>query len=597
MLITFNDVSLQYTDKLVLDKVNFTINDNVKVGIIGLNGAGKSSILKLIVGELEPSSGIIYRKNDLKIGYLSQNIDYIKGNTIFQEIKRLSKSENDYELSSMLNRLGLSNHELLVDNLSGGEKKRLHLASVLVSNSDMLILDEPTNHLDIAMICWLEKYLIKYSKGLILVTHDRYFLERITKEIMEIENGKVYYYVGNYQQFLELKAERLEYLKANERKLSAILKKEAKWMLMNPQARSTKSTERIARFYESENALKEVQSYISNTEKEMEFTSKTTRIGKKTIIIDNITLEADNRILFKNFSYIVNRFDRLGIIGKNGSGKTSLLNAIVGLKQPQNGTIIIGETINIGYFKQLDQIKDESIKVIDYLKQYGEYIETPNGKLSASQLLESYFFDKTMQQLSISRLSGGEKRRLNLLRVLISNPNVLLLDEPTNDLDIYTIQILEDFLENFMGAVIIISHDRYFLDKVSNHLMVFSNQEIKEYMGSISDFIETSGDLLLGNVKKQEKIQTSDKAQIPRFTSSEKKEYDHIEEEIEKLENKINEIKKSIDNTGSDYELLMKLNNELEDTKNQLEQKIERWEYLENINQKIKIYKEKKYYE
>lgn len=597
MLITFNDVSLQYTDKLVLDKVNFTINDNVKVGIIGLNGAGKSSILKLIVGELEPSSGIIYRKNDLKIGYLSQNIDYIKGNTIFQEIKRLSKSENDYELSSMLNRLGLSNHELLVDNLSGGEKKRLHLASVLVSNSDMLILDEPTNHLDIAMICWLEKYLIKYSKGLILVTHDRYFLERITKEIMEIENGKVYYYVGNYQQFLELKAERLEYLKANERKLSAILKKEAKWMLMNPQARSTKSTERISRFYENEKNLKEVQLYISNTEKEMEFTSKTTRIGKKTIIIDNLTLEADNRILFKNFSYIVNRFDRLGIIGKNGSGKTSLLNAIVGLKQTQNGNIMIGETINIGYFKQLDQIKDESIKVIDYLKQYGEYIETPNGKLSASQLLESYFFDKTMQQLSISRLSGGEKRRLNLLRVLISNPNVLLLDEPTNDLDIYTIQILEDFLESFMGAVIVISHDRYFLDKVSNHLMVFNDQEIKEYMGSISEFIETSGELLLGIVKKQEKVKANDKTQIPRFTSSEKKEYDHIEEEIEKMENKINEIKKSIDNTGSDYELLMKLNNELEDTKNQLEQKIERWEYLENINQKIKIYKEKKYYE
>lgn len=597
MLITFNDVSLQYTDKLVLNKVNFTINDNSKVGIIGLNGSGKSTILKLMVGTLEPSSGIIYRKSNLRIGYLSQDIEYIKGKTIFEEIKRLSKSENDYELLSMLNRLGLTNHNMLVDNMSGGEKKRLHLASVLVSNTDMLILDEPTNHLDIAMICWLEKFLIKYNKGLVLVTHDRFFLERVTKEIMEIENGKVCYYLANYSHFIELKSERLEYLKANERKLSSILKKEAKWMKMNPQARSTKSRERIERFYESESTLKEVQTYISNTQREMELESKTTRIGRKTIIIEDLSLAVNNQILFTNFSYIVNRFDRLGIIGKNGCGKTSFLNSIVGQIEPQNGKITIGETINIGYFKQINHIEDESMKVIDYLRQYGEYIDTLNGKISTSELLESYFFTPTMQQLPISRLSGGEKRRLGLLKVLITNPNVLLLDEPTNDFDIYTIQVLEDYLESFKGAVIVISHDRYFLDKVCNHLMVFNNKSISEYMFSISDFLTKHEDILMNVNVKQSKENQSSSIEIPRFTSREKKEYDHIEEEIEIIENQIKEIKYDIDHSGTDYELLMSLNEQLEAKQNELEEKIKRWEYLEDINQKIIKYRKEKYNE
>ncbi len=597
MLITFNNVSLQYTDKLVLNEVNFTINDNAKVGIIGINGAGKSTILKLIVGELVPSSGVIYRKNNLKIGYLSQSIEYINNHTIFQEIKRISQSENDYELVSILNRLGLSDHDRLVNNLSGGEKKRLHLASVLVSNSDMLILDEPTNHLDIAMICWLEKYLIKYNKGLVLVTHDRYFLERVTKEIMEIENGKVYYYAGNYPKFLELKAERLEYLKANERKLAAILKKESKWMALNPQARSTKSKERMERFYENEHTLKEVQTYLANTEREMTLNSKTTRIGRKTIIIEKLDLMVDNKILFKNFSYIVNRFDRLGIIGKNGTGKTSLLNAIKGLIQPQNGKIIIGETINIGYFKQSNQIKNESMKVIDYLRQYGEYIDTATGKLSASQLLENYFFTPTMQQLPIDRLSGGEKRRLSLLSVLITNPNVLLLDEPTNDLDIYTIQILEDYLETFQGAVIVISHDRAFLDKVSNHLMVLNEASLNEFMGTISEYLEKNETTLMGITQKSNKNINTNKTEIPRFTSSEKKEYDHIEDDIEKIEQMISKTKESINNSGSDYELLIELNQELEKEQQMLDEKIQRWEYLEDINQKIIMYRKEKYHE
>lgn len=594
MLITFNNVSLQYTDKRILDDVSFTINDNVKIGIIGMNGAGKSSILKLIVGELEPSSGVIYRKNGLNMGYLSQEITLYDDKTIFEETKRLSKNENDYEIQSILNKLGLMDHDKSIATLSGGEKKRLQLASVLISKTDMLILDEPTNHLDIAMIAWLEKYLIKYNKAIILVTHDRYFLDRITNQIMEIENGKVYLYDAHYTTFLNLKAERLEYLKANERKLSSILKKEAKWMAMNPQARSTKSRERIERFYNNEDALKDIRSSINESSKEMEFSSKKARIGKKTIIIDNIDLKIDDKLLVKNFSYIVNKYDRLGIVGNNGCGKTTLFNSIVSPKEGQIDKIIVGETINIGYFKQSDKIMDSNIKVIDYLKEYGEYVDTKQGKISASQLLENYFFTPTMQQMPVSRLSGGEKRRLSLLKVLITNPNVLLLDEPTNDLDIYTIEILEDYLDDFAGAVLVISHDRYFLDKVCNHLLIFDHQMIKEYMFTITEYLETNNFELF---KQEEKVKQVVKKDIPRFTSQEKKEYDHIEETIASLENKITDIDNQLKLVDTDYELIIKLNNQKEELEQQLQEKMDRWEYLEEINQKILLYKEHKNYE
>lgn len=595
MLVTFNNVSLQYVDKNILKNVSFTINDNAKIGIVGMNGAGKSTILKLIVGELTPTSGVIYKKNDLNISYLSQDTFLNKDKTIFEEAKRLSKCENDFEIESILNRLGLVDHNKLILHLSGGERKRLCLASVLVSKSDMLILDEPTNHLDIAMICWLEKYLIKYNKGLLLVTHDRYFLERVTKQILEIENGSVYLYDANYSGFLTLKAERLEYLKANERKLSSILKKEAKWMALNPQARSTKSRERIERFSDYEESLKEISSAIKESSREMEFSSIKNRIGKKTIILDNIDLTIGDTTLVKNFSYIVSRYDRLGIVGNNGCGKTSLFNAIMRAKEAQNQKITIGETICIGYFKQIDEIMDSNIKVIDYLKEYGEYINVDGGKLSASQLLENYFFTPTMQQLPVSRLSGGEKRRLSLLKVLITNPNVLFLDEPTNDLDIYTIEILEDYIESFKGAVIVVSHDRYFLDKVCQHLLIFDDKQIKEYMFSISEYLQDNSFDFNKSKKLDDKKDIKVKVDIPKFTSQEKKEYDHIEEDIEILENKIDDINEQINNTGSNYQLLIDLTNEKEELNKKLEEKMARWEYLEDLNQKIIKYKEDKY--
>ena len=594
MLVTFNNVSLQYIDKHILKDVSFTINDNDKIGVIGINGAGKSSILKLIVGDVELTSGVIYKKNDLKIGYLPQDVHLNKDATILSEARRLSNNENDYELESILNKLGLFEHNKIISTLSGGERKRLQLASVLVSKSDLLILDEPTNHLDIAMICWLEKYLMKYNKALILVTHDRYFLERVTKQILEIENGNVFLYDANYTKFLELKAERLEYLKASERKLSAILKKEAKWMAMNPQARSTKSRERMERFYDSEDHLRDIKSSISESQREMEFGSIKSRIGKKTIILKDLDICVEDKLLIKNINYIVNRFDRLGIVGNNGCGKTSLFNSILASKEAQNGKITIGETIRIGYFKQIDEIMDSNVKVIDYLKEYGEYIETASGKLSASQLLENYFFTPAMQQMPVCKLSGGEKRRLNLLKVLITNPNVLFLDEPTNDLDIYTIEVLEDFIESFKGAVLVVSHDRYFLDKICEHLLVLHNQSLNEYMFSISEYLEESDNLLL-NTKPKIKETIKVKKDIPRFTSQEKKEYDTIEIVIEKLEEEISEIENQINNSGSDYELLIRLTSEKEEKEKLLQEKIDRWEYLENINQKIIEYKENKY--
>ena len=411
---------------------------------------------------------------------------------------------------------------------------------------------------------------------------------------MEIENGKVYLYDANYSGFLTLKTERMEYLKANERKLSSILKKEAKWMAMNPQARSTKSRERIERFYNNEDALKNIKTSIKASTKEMEFSSKKSRMGKKTIILDNIDLTMDGKTLVKNFSYIVNKYDRLGIVGNNGCGKTTLFNSIISPKEPQIDKIVIGETINIGYFKQTDKIMDSNIKVIDYLKEYGEYIDTKTGKISASQLLENYFFTPTMQQMPVSRLSGGEKRRLSLLKVLITNPNVLFLDEPTNDLDIYTIEILEDYLEDFSGAVLVVSHDRYFLDKVCDHLLIFDNKEINEYMFSITEYLESNNFEL---TKQEEKVKQVVKKDIPRFTSQEKKEYDHIEETISNLENDISEIEQQLQTIDTDYELIIKLNNQKQDLEKKLEEKINRWEYLEEINQKIILYKENKNYE
>lgn len=588
MLINAFNITIKYLDKVLFKDASFVINDTDKIGLLGINGAGKSSLIKAIIGEVELDSGIISKRKDLKIGYLPQESKFNPLDTIIEAFNKCVKVE-EFVAKSMLSKMGLNDYGRIIDTLSGGEKKRLGLAVALCEDVDLLILDEPTNHLDIWMINWLEKFLIKYNRGLLLVTHDRYFLERVTSKTMEIENSDIYFYDANYSKFLELKAERLLERAAYERKLSALFKKEAAWAAMNPQARTTKSTERLARFKKLEEEVHQVHNEL-NANKDLELSSVKTRMGKTTIEIENISKSIKGETLFKNFSYNVKRFDRVGIVGENGAGKTTLFKSILCLIPVDFGEIVIGKTINIGYFAQEMPDFNKNIKMIDYLKSFGEYVETVNGKLSASQMLENYLFPPSIQQMQISRLSGGEKRRLQLLTVLMKNPNVLFLDEPTNDLDVYTLEILENYLENFMGAVIVVSHDRYFLDKVANHLLVLENSEIKEYNGIVSDYILQNPKISVEKEKVKKEV-----INIPRFTSQEKKEFDNIENVIEDIENKIKCLKEEQTIYSTDYVKLMEIEKEIDELETLLLEKMERWEYLNNINEQIIEYRNNKY--
>lgn len=591
MLITLNRVSFRYMDKEILKDVSFSIHESDKIGIVGINGTGKTTLLKTIIGEVDIENGQIFKKNGLKIAYLSQEPIFDNQRTVLEEAIEKSNVENDYEIKSMLSRLGLDNFSTVIGTLSGGEKRRLALAITLVKNCDLLILDEPTNHLDIWMINWLEKFLIKWSKALLLVTHDRYFLERITNKTLDLELGNTYVYDANYSRYLELKTERMEYQLATSRKLQAILKKEAVWASLNPQARSTKSKERMERFYELEHKVKETTQNINDLNQTFSFNSLDTRLGKTTIEINNLSKIMNGKILFQQFSYNVKRFDRLGFVGKNGSGKTTLFKTILGEIEKDTGNIVIGQTIKIGYFKQENDILNSNIRIIDYVKQFGEVVDTIDGPLYVSQLLENFLFDRNKQYMSVSSLSGGEKRRLQLLTVLIQNPNILLLDEPTNDLDIYTLELLEDYLEKFKGAVLVISHDRYFLDKVTTHSMIFDDSRLIEYTGLISNYI-TEALAKKTNKKVEEK---KEHMEIPRFTSKEKKEFDTIEEKIMQKEEKIASLKQETYGCGSDYQRLFRLQQEIEENEKELEILYERYEYLNQINDAIEKYKKEKF--
>lgn len=591
MLITLNRVSFRYMDKEILKDVSFSIHESDKIGIVGINGTGKTTLLKTIIGEVDIENGQIFKKNGLKIAYLSQEPIFDNQRTVLEEAIEKSNVENDYEIKSMLSRLGLDNFSTVIGTLSGGEKRRLALAITLVKNCDLLILDEPTNHLDIWMINWLEKFLIKWSKALLLVTHDRYFLERITNKTLDLELGNTYVYDANYSRYLELKTERMEYQLATSRKLQAILKKEDVWASLNPQARSTKSKERMERFYELEHKVKETTQNINDLNQTFSFNSLDTRLGKTTIEINNLSKIMNGKILFQQFSYNVKRFDRLGFVGKNGSGKTTLFKTILGELEKDTGNIVIGQTVKIGYFKQENDILNSNIRIIDYVKQFGEVVDTIDGPLYVSQLLENFLFDRNKQYMSVSSLSGGEKRRLQLLTVLIQNPNILLLDEPTNDLDIYTLELLEDYLEKFKGAVLVISHDRYFLDKVTTHSMIFDDSRLIEYTGLISNYI-TEALAKKTNKKVEEK---KEHIEIPRFTSKEKKEFDTIEEKIMQKEEKIASLKQETYGCGSDYQRLFRLQQEIEENEKELEILYERYEYLNQINDAIEKYKKEKF--
>lgn len=578
MVITFDNVSFKYITKKLLDEVSFSITDSDKVGVVGYNGIGKSTMLKLIVEEIKPISGRIIKSGGMKINYLSQDNNFKDGTTIISNIMSLATKEHpieDYEAKSILSKLGLCEYDALVNNLSGGQKKRLALAQVLLSYSDFLILDEPTNHLDNDMIIWLEKYLIKWKKGLLMVTHDRYFLERVCSKMIELDDGKVYLYDANYTKFLELKEERLDNLNKYKAKLKSILKTEKEWMQRGVEARRTKSKARIERF----NELSKIK---FESKEDMKFESISTRLGKELIEIKDGSKAFGDKVLFTNFNFRLQRSDIIGVVGDNGAGKTTLFKILMQEEKLTSGEITFGKTLNIGYFSQMSDINDFNVRVIDYIKDEQNIIETLDGVIDAKTLLERFLFDGEKQYSKISTLSGGERRRLQLVKVLIKNPNMLLLDEPTNDLDIYTLEILEDYLLSFKGPILVVSHDRYFLDKICNKLFAFEDGFINEYLLSFSEYIKMTID------KKVSIKNTTEKRVKNKLPSKIRNEIDKLNEEIPLLENDIKELKDSLAKETTDYHKIMELNDNIEALEKELDEKIDRLFVLEEEKEKYR---------
>ncbi len=488
MLLSAQNLMKNYVDKPLLSDVSLYIKEGDRIGLVGVNGTGKSTLLKILAGKESADSGNIVLSSKAKIGYLPQAPDFTAGNTILEQVlaslDRDTREEKQYEAKRILTKLGITDFDTDVALLSGGQKKRVAIASVLVHPSNLLILDEPTNHIDSSMVAWLEEYLSKYTGALFLVTHDRYFLDRVVNTVAELDRGSLFLYEGaNYSKYLEGKALREEMQAASERKRQSLMKKELAWLSRGARARGTKSRFRIERYEQ----LKEET--IQEPLRKLSLSSASTRLGRKTVELHALGKAYGEKTLFENLSYQIRRDDRLGILGPNGCGKSTLLRMILGTIPPDSGEVITGDTVKFGYFSQENQEMDPNQRVIDFIRDVGEFLQTAEGKLSASQMLEKFLFDGAMQWSPIGKLSGGEKRRLALLRVLMEAPNILLLDEPTNDLDIETLTILEDYLEHFDGAVIAVSHDRYFLDKMAEHVLVFEgNGTVSEHLGGYTEY-------------------------------------------------------------------------------------------------------------
>ncbi|MDF2686042.1 MAG: hypothetical protein K0S55_1223 [Clostridia bacterium] len=599
LLLSAEKINKSYIEKKLLKDVSFYLNDNEKVGIIGINGTGKSTFLKIIAGLETADSGVIIKANGIRIGYLPQNPIFDENVTILDQVFKGASSEQKelmlYEAKTILNKLGMTDFYKDVKILSGGEKKRIAIASALINPCDILILDEPTNHIDSSMVEWLENYLQKYTGSILMVTHDRYFLDRITNKIIEINNGNLYSYQANYSKYIELKNQREEMEIGTERKNKSLYKKELEWIKRGVRARGTKSKSRIERFDE----LSERDKPILN--EKLGLNSVSSRLGKKTVEINCISKEYNNKKLIYNFEHNILRDERIGIIGKNGSGKSTLLKMIKGDIKPDSGTIVIGDTVKIGYFSQECAEMNNTIRVIDYIKQISDNIVTVDGNLSATQMLEKFLFPADLQWTTLNRLSGGEKRRLSLLKVIIDAPNILLFDEPTNDLDIQTLEILEEYLENFNGAVIAVSHDRYFLDKVVDSIWELNDDGIiKKYLGGYSEYLEKSAvDLKQDDIKNninnkdsenRKKFDNTLKTKKLIFTFKEQREYETIDTVIADLENRIIVIEDKIQSETSNYKKLEELLTEKSELKRELDEKTNRWLYLNDLAEKIKKY-------
>lgn len=641
-IITLENISKNYSDKILLNNVSLGINDGDKIGLIGINGAGKSTFLKVVSGREEFFDGNIVKGKNVRIEYLDQNplfdedatvLEQIfKGDTkemkllkryeelldkinscsgenfdslnnellkVQSEIDSLSLWDMESEAKTILNKLGIKNYSEKVGNLSGGQKKRIALACSLITPCDLLILDEPTNHLDSDSIEWLEEFLNSRKGALLMITHDRYFLDRVTNRIIELDRGNLYTYPGNYTAFLEKKIERIEVEQSQEEKKNALIRNELKWVRRGAKARTTKQKARLQRFDElvSEESIKR--------QEDVDISFVGSRLGKKVVELYDISKSFGSKVIIKDFNYIFLRNDRIGIIGENGAGKTTLVNILRNKLPIDSGKIEIGDTVKIGCFAQDNSNMDPKLRVIDYVKEGGEYIPVEDGtKIMASTMCERFLFDSTMQYTPIEKLSGGERRRLHLLRVLMESPNFLILDEPTNDLDIETLKILEDFLDKFMGVIIVVSHDRYFLDRICTKIFSYEgNGYIKEYNGNYSDFLISKEIEKIKSVESSEKssnefaadkgkgVKEKTKDNKPKFTFKEQKEYETIDEDIAKLEEKINSLEKEMAKNSSNYGKLNELMHEKEDVQSELDNKYERWEYLNEIAEAIEEFK------
>lgn len=600
-VLNVENVSKVYGDKVLLDQVCLGINEGDKLGVIGVNGCGKSTFLKMIAGISGVDSGNIIKRNQSSIAYLAQTMEFSMDDTVMSYVTKDKVSSNpnwniEAEAKTILNRLHIYDPEGRLATMSGGEQKRVALARTLLAPADILVLDEPTNHLDSGMVRWLEEYLIKYKGILIMVTHDRYFLDRVTNKIVEIDKGKLYTYEANYSGFLELKQARMEQEAASYRKVQSVLRTEIEWVRRGAQARSTKQKARLERFQEMQTMKAPEQ------DKQVEMDSVASRMGKKTLEIDHISKSYGNKKIISDFTYYTIRNERIGIIGENGCGKTTLLRIILGLEPADSGTVTIGETIKIGYFSQMVEDMNPEERVIDYVKNVAEYIRTSKGTTSASQMCERFLFGPETQYNPIGKLSGGERRRLYLLKVLMGAPNVLILDEPTNDLDITTLAILEDYLDAFEGIVITVSHDRYFLDRVVNRIFAFEgNGIITQYEGGYTDYYEkalASGklvDSMAAPVKETDREKKPDsrstwknnREEKIKFTYKEQREYETIDADIAELEEKIAAIDVAMGEAVSDYNKLTELSTEKEELEQQLEEKMDRWVYLNDLAERI----------
>lgn len=566
------------------------MNEGDKVGIIGINGTGKSTLLRILANAEEPDSGEIICTNGIRISYLSQTPKFKKHISVLEHVMfNLSldlKEAKEFEAKSILGKLGILDFTRDISTLSGGEKKRVAIAAALIQPSDVLLLDEPTNHIDNETSQFLEEYLKKYRGAIVMVTHDRYFLNSITKKIVEIYKGKIYEYNGNYSKYLEQKAQYEADAEAEERKNRTLYRKELEWIRRGVRARGTKSKDRIERFHALENREKPIEI------EKLQLQSVSSRLGKKTIEIENISKSINGKTLINNFSCILSRNAKIGIVGHNGVGKSTLIKIIIRELQPDSGFITIGDTVKIGYFSQECENMDISQRVIEYIRETSDRIQTPGGTITAAQMLERFLFTPELQWNRIEKLSGGERKRLYLLKVLMTAPNILLLDEPTNDLDISTLTILEDYLSNFNGAVIAISHDRYFLDKMASEIWELNgNGVISRYNGNYSDYAEK----VLQNIdipekhkkqiEKKERVFTGKKKL--KFSFKEQREFDMIDDDIADLEQKISDIESKIAECSSDYVKLQELSEKKINLENCLSEKMDRWVYLNDIAERI----------